>query len=311
MLFNTKTYWVNHKQTFRHEIEGNYLWSPTKSKNGYRNEFYENMTRIQPGDVVFSFADAQIRAVGICVTGAIRAPKPEEFGAAGGSWDEDGWMVSVSFELLNTPIRPKEHMAVLGPTLPTTHSPIRITGDGNQGAYLALIPPKMGDVVIDLIGPQWHDVANKATDHAKDVVEKEIQNRTDIGETEKSQLVRARRGQGIYRRNLEGLENACRITGVLGRQHLRASHMKPWRLSNNFEKLDGNNGLLLSPHIDHLFDRGFLSFEDDGRLLVSEASELVVLERWHIDVNKSYEPFRPKQIPYLSFHRNLFGFSSR
>jgi transposase len=51
--------------------------------------------------------------------------------------------------------------------------------------------------------------------------------------------------------------------------HLRASHIRPWRDSDNEARLDGENGLLLTPTIDHLFDRGFISFEDDGRLLIS------------------------------------------
>jgi putative restriction endonuclease len=65
------------------------------------------------------------------------------------------------------------------------------------------------------------------------------------------------------------IETRCRITGVTNPIHLRTSHCKPWRDSNNEERLDGENGLLLTPTIDHLFDRGFISFEDSGVLIVS------------------------------------------
>lgn len=92
---------------------------------------------------------------------------------------------------------------------------------------------------------------------------------SDIPDTEKSQLILARRGQGLFRRRLEYIESGCRLTGVSDRAHLRASHIKSWRDSTNRERLDGNNGLLLAPHVDHLFDRGFISFEDNGKLLVS------------------------------------------
>jgi putative restriction endonuclease len=51
-----------------------------------------------------------------------------------------------------------------------------------------------------------------------------------------------------------------------------ASHIKPWCESTNEERLNGENGLLLTPSIDHLFDRGFISFEDNGELLISDVA---------------------------------------
>jgi len=52
----TNYWWVNLKQTFKQEVDGNYLWSPTRKANGSKNHFYENMLLIKPGDIVFSFA---------------------------------------------------------------------------------------------------------------------------------------------------------------------------------------------------------------------------------------------------------------
>lgn len=48
-------WWVNQNQTYRHEIDGGYLWSPKKNKNEARNQFYENMREVSPGDLIFSF----------------------------------------------------------------------------------------------------------------------------------------------------------------------------------------------------------------------------------------------------------------
>lgn len=308
-------WWVNHKQTYAHEVNGNYLWSPTKRSDGGRNEFYENMKRIRPGDVVFSFANAEIRAIGICLAPAVLAPKPSEFGVAGDAWDNEGWRVPVEFTRLNSPLRPKDHMDVLAPTLPEKYSPIRANGNGNQGAYLASVPEDMAQAIIHLLGTQWSALNLKATsgweqqeevsEASEQEVERAIRNRTDIDETEKVQLVRSRRGQGVFRQNLESMEKGCRITGVTNRRHLRASHIKPWRASTNFEKLDGNNGLLLSPHIDHLFDQGYISFGDDGSLLVSPEVDSDTLARWGIDPNGNFGPFRAEQLPYLTFHREF------
>ena len=272
------------------------------------------MTRIQAGDIVFAFAGGEVRAVGVCTAPVVLAPRPAEFGPIGEAWGREGWRVPVEFTRLSRGLRPKDHMDQLGPTLPDRYSPIRADGNGNQGAYLAALPRRMADTLIRLLGQQWAELnvplssgersEGASAQAADDLVEREIHNRTDLPETERLQLVKARRGQGIYRQNLEGFERACRVTGACHSRHLRASHIKPWPVCTPFEKLDGNNGLLLSPHVDHLFDQGFISFSDDGRLLVSTKADPDTLEVWGIDLNGTFGPFRPEQLPYLEFHRD-------
>ena len=61
-------------------------------------------------------------------------------------------------------------------------------------------------------------------------------------------------------------EQYCRVTGVRETRHLKAGHIKPWRDATDGERLDGANGLLLSPHIDHLFDEGYITFSRAKRL---------------------------------------------
>ena len=84
---------------------------------------------------------------------------------------------------------------------------------------------------------------------------------------------------------------------------MRASHIKPWRKSSDIEKIDGNNGLMLAPHVDFLFDRGFISFEDDGTLIVSTQIEDGALESWGIPSVVNVGMFSPEQAVYLKFHR--------
>jgi predicted restriction endonuclease len=133
----------------------------------------------------------------------------------------------------------------------------------------------------------------------------EIEARKLEGDLEKIQLTKSRRGQGIFKANVRLVENQCRITGVSNIKHLRASHIKPWAASNNDEKLDGYNGLLLSPHIDHLFDRGFISFQDSGGILVSNELNPRVLEQWSIATSSNVGVFRASQQKYLEFHRDV------
>ena len=119
-------------------------------------------------------------------------------------------------------------------------------------------------------------------DPIADQHEKAIKGRTDIGATTKEQLVKSRRGQGVFRSNVRLNEKGCRVTGVTDPQHLRASHIKPWKDSTDEEKLDGCNGLLLAPHIDHLFDKGQITFTNNGDLLVSPRMDRAVLAKWGV-----------------------------
>ncbi len=289
-------WWVNQNQTYKAEVGGGYMWSPKTNKNGGYNQFYQNMTETNLGDIIFSFADTFIKTVGVVSAAATSADKPKEFGKAGDAWDIDGWLVRVDYEELNTPFKPKNHMDILAPLLPKRYSPIRADGAGNQ-VYLAEIPEVMAVSLLSFIGPQL----NVAIEEGQ---EREIKNRTDINTTQKYQLVRSRVGQGQYRNNLERHETGCRISGITDGRFLTASHVKPWAKSTDFEKLDGNNGLLLSPHIDRLFDRGYISFEDSGRLIFSPLLPSGVIDAWGLSTPAEEKPLSRKQSAYMSFHRS-------
>ncbi len=269
-------WWVNQNQTYRHEVRGGYLWSPKRKTNGSQNPFYDFMREVSPGDLVFSFADTWIRAIGTARSFAYEAPKPLEFGQAGAYWDRIGWRVDVHFhELRLGAIRPSQHMAMLEPLLPVRYAPLRPNGAGLQGVYLTRVDEPLAGMLIDLIGAEARTLA---TGHR--VAEKSLETATTIGlfeweehelarvqsdetlpETNRQAVVLARRGQGLFKQRVMHIERACRVTGVSLETHLRASHCKPWRDASNEERLDGENGLLLTPSIDHLFDRGFIGFE--------------------------------------------------
>jgi hypothetical protein len=302
-------WWVNHKQTFRQEVEGSYLWSPKAKKNGARNVSYDNMTRAIPGEVVFSYTDGRIAAVGVVIDRVRTAPSPAGSGEAAKPGQTDaGGLLPVRFELLSQPLVPKDQMTRLAPLLPVKDSPIRASGDGYPGVYLAEIPPPMAAVLRELLGGQVEEVEEKVAIETNDqltdaAIEERIWQRADLGPREKRQLINARLGQGVFRENVEHIERSCRVTGALDRRHLRAAHIKPWKLSDDREKLDGFNGLLLSPHVEHLFKRGHISFSDEGQLLVSKHLNPVVVKVWGLDKPRPPEVFGPEQRVYLEFHR--------
>ncbi|MCU1303610.1 MAG: hypothetical protein JWQ87_3894 [Candidatus Sulfotelmatobacter sp.] len=117
-------------------------------------------------------------------------------------------------------------------------------------------------------------------------LETEVEQNSQLPETDRQALIVARRGQGLFKDRVMQIERRCRITHVENAAHLRASHCKPWRDCNNDERLNGENGLLLTPSIDHLFDRGFIGFENSGNLIISPVAHTPSLQRMGIDTNK-------------------------
>jgi hypothetical protein len=296
-------WWVNQKQTHRQEIAGGFMWSPKKNADGGKNPYYDFMTQVNPGDLVFSFANAAIIAIGVATSSAYTANKPTDFGKAGLTWSEFGWAVDVDFQRAESPITPKLHMNLIAPLLPEKYSPIQANGNGNQ-VYLTSISSELGSLLLELLGsPELRsDVAN-LEDLAFNEQEQLIIQDELLEETMKTTLVLARRGQGKFRKRVEFFEGSCRVTGVTSSKLLIASHIKPWATSTNEERLNGHNGLFLSPHIDKLFDSGLMSFEDSGEMLFSETLDLDVLKRWNIDPTKKVKRFGQDQSYFLSHHR--------
>lgn len=114
--------------------------------------------------------------------------------------------------------------------------------------------------------------------------------------------MKARRGQGLFKERIAEVESGCRLTGVSDLIFLVASHIKSWRVSNNKERLSGYNSLLLSPHVALLFDKGYISFEDDGRLLFAPRAASV-LSAWQLDRELSNRIFTDEQKVFLHYHR--------
>lgn len=121
--------------------------------------------------------------------------------------------------------------------------------------------------------------------------------------TETTRLQKARVGQGQFRADLFDAWEACPLTGISTPDLVRASHIKPWKDCSPRERLDPNNGILLAVHMDCLFDKGLISFTDDGYLLISP--RLSQHERT-IFALRSPPPrikVKPAQARYLRHHR--------
>lgn len=303
-------WWVNQNQTHKEEIRGNFMWSPKANSDGHRNPFYDFMRDAAVGDLVFSFYDTLIQSLGMVTGVAQTAPKPE-FGNAGANWSNEGWFVPVYYCSLDSPIRPADKIEIIRPFLPRQYSPLQVNGRGNQGVYLTLVPENLADALIGLMGPSYFK-ALAAVSGYSNVIDAEIDelpgNEPEIAPTYRQQVVKARRGQGVFRSNVLLTEESCRVTRVGDSKHLRASHIKPWKDSNDSERLNGFNGLLLSPHIDHLFDKGFISFSNQQRLLIVPEVRGELLDKWSIDEAVNVGEFSRDQQAFLDYHRaNVFN----
>jgi hypothetical protein len=318
-------WWVNQNQTYRHEVPGGFLWSPKRNRGARLNPFYEFMREVAPGDLVFSFCDTRIRAFGIAQSHAYECPKPD-FGGAGRNWEAIGWRVDVRFHEVMRPIRPKDWMGVLAPLLPARYSPLQPNGNGLQGVYLTELPESLALALADLLGTEVGalaraEIAMEAPASSRvpelllweEHLERRIEANGSLSPTEREQLILARRGQGRFREGVQQLERACRVTRVDRPEHLRASHCKPWRDSTDAERLDGQNGLLLTPSIDHLLDRGFISFKPDGALLISPVAHRESLARMGVptDPGANVGAFTAGQARFLEYHRDAVFLRAR
>lgn len=299
MEFNV--WWVSQNQSYKYESRDGYIWSPKVNRNDSRNHFYDNMRLVKPGDLIFSYASSRLVSLGVIKSCARTAAIPEDH-ITSNSWSNEGWKVDVEYNELTNKISPTEHFNSIKPLLPEKYGPLNSSGQGNQ-AYLFAIPHALCELLVSLIGAEARAIIDGFSSIDRGQLEQLIADEQAYGhETTVVAIVEARKGQGKYKTNVLDVENCCRLTGVTNQRHLIASHIKPWRHSDNRERLDGNNGLLLSPHVDHLFDRGHITFSDSGDLIIGKSISKEVLRGWHIS-SGNYGSFNEAQKQYLSYHR--------
>ena len=260
------------------------------------------MTEVEPLDIIFAYANGRIRAVGVASSTAYTADKPRSFGSIGLNWSASGWRVDVVFRKLDDPIAPKDYWEHIQPLLPPKYSPLTSEGNGKE-AYLSSIDEKLGTFLLMVTQAKVPSIESaRLEDLQFDPEEQEIALDATMPETMRVTLIKARRGQGVFRERVQTIEANCRVTGVAASELLIASHIKPWKGSDPDERLDGNNGLFLSPHVDKLFDKGLISFEKNGAMLVSPKLDQDVLAKWSIDPTRKYGTFNGDQAYFLDYH---------
>lgn len=288
-------YWIVYQgKSWERAREGGYLWAPKLSKNGQSYEYWRNMARVRPGDLIFSGVDNAIRAVSQASALAYDATRPdrrdEEF------WDAMGWRLDVVYSDTPEPLYYRDWVPQIFAELPVQHSPFSRTMGPNQG-YLYEVPLSVGEHLLDLIRVLGLDIDAQANEAALP---------PKGGETERALLGKARIGQGKFRQDLIDRWNGrCALTGVDRRELLRASHIKPWSGSNNEERLDPCNGFLLSAAYDAAFDAKLISFADDGSMVLAEDFSVDDAQKAGINPELRLQALTDMNRQYLAEHRQL------
>ena len=126
----------------------------------------------------------------------------------------------------------------------------------------------------------------------------------NIEATTKEALINARVGQGAFRSQVLQLwGQCCAVTQSITFEAIRASHIKPWRISTDQERLDANNGLPLTASLDALFDSGLISFEPSGNLVISPSMSAAERQIYLLDGRSLVKQPTAKTAEYLAFHR--------
>lgn len=126
----------------------------------------------------------------------------------------------------------------------------------------------------------------------------------EIKEKDKETIIKARIGQGRYREFLKQKWNDTEsISDYANPDFMRASHIKPWKNCDNKECIDPENGLLLKPDNDFLFDQGYISFNDDGSIIISKMLSKQDIQEFHLSEEIRIKQVTSKMKDYLNYHR--------
>tara|TARA_B000000565_G_scaffold189965_1_gene144803 strand:- start:246 stop:1043 length:798 start_codon:yes stop_codon:yes gene_type:complete len=263
------------------------------------------MADAEVGDIVLSYANGKVSYFGVVVEEASTAHKPSEFGAAGDVWDNDGWFLPISWQKISPSIQPKLIWDEIQHLFPQKYSPLNGQGGGNQGCYLAEISEQIFLTLMQYSlekNPILFSTIQKNLATTSSALRRQI--------TEVKRTVSQRIGQLQFRNKVIKLEGACPITGVASPAFLRASHIKPWRVCETAEeRLDPYNGLALAPHIDQLFDQGYITFDTSGSLILSDECPPMIPIQWGFEekISQSLIEVNSKRSKYINYHnRHVF-----
>lgn len=154
----------------------------------------------------------------------------------------------------------------------------------------------------------WGLTGYEVSDEENPIIQRQLDEikKSNIDVTEKEMLIKSRVGQGIFRERVIAKYQKCIITGISDKRLLIASHIHPWRSANNYDRLSAENGILLSPLYDKLFDIGLISFNKDMKIIVSSQMNKQDIQKIGFNTDIVYLPSPSKNLQInMEYHRDM------
>ncbi len=260
-------FWVNQGSSSGAERAGGFFWAPNNASRVLQH--HTNVGLFRPGDIIICKGFSDIDFIAVITTAAVNNhPVPATHV---GGWAGNGYYATADYV-----------------PAPIPRSASHIYGDPLINAALATAQPKL----ITVAGLTSQTYACALSDQAGLALLNELgfNATTGIGaprlapsgavvmpSTSAAAMVQVRIGQDKFRKNLlSACGGACGVLNIAFPAVLRASHIKPWSVSDDAERLDPDNGIALSGHLDLLFDQGFISFDTAGDMIMSSQLPLPV-----------------------------------
>ncbi|OBT16229.1 hypothetical protein A9266_20010 [Vibrio tasmaniensis] len=300
-------YWVNLGDSFEEVKKFNFLWAPshTFTSGGAKtvSAGWKHVPHVKKDDVIICHEDKHVIYIAQATSDAYSSPRPEN--RTFDKWKKDGFKIDVKLIVLDIPVNNAEFKYDVLERFNEQCSP-KLFGSNAQAtqSYLVSIPDAVAAIILGCVGNEAAEITSPTSNSKSNRRPK----KADI-ERERQAIVKSRIGQGQFRKDVLDLWNhTCPITQVNMPELLIASHILSWQLSNNEEKVDEYNGFPLAPNVDKLFDKGLISFTDDGDLLVSPSLDIDILNSMGISSQAKIEGLYPEHAHYLKRHREVFGF---
>ena len=280
--------------TYEEERDLSCLWAPKLDKRGGEQHHHKRLLDINIGDRVIHLKDRKIMAISTAIRKAYDAECPREFKRQ--NFSSDGRMVDLELTELDDQINVNDIFDKIRDYLPEKYSPfIKHNGKGNQG-YLFEISANIFNIILDTDFDDQSTNSNNAN--------KEPQ--APKGESTVNSISVNRRSSAHQQYFKNQLLNhwgiKCVLTGITNKDLLIGAHIKPWTKSNEIEKIDKFNGLPLTPNADKLFELGYISFDNNGNILISNSIDEEDLKSLGINT-KTKLNISSEHTKYLEYHR--------
>lgn len=298
-------FWVNLGTSYKEVATSKFLWAPayTIGANGKKktNAGWDQVQEVKASDIIFCHLSGKIIYVAVALKDAYQAKRPAT--RAYTQWKDEGFQIDVDLKILSPAVSVEGFKSTLIAIHNKNCSPVLFTKDGGTAQqYMVHLPLGAGALILSQLGDMEVSVCELSSEQKKG-------GRLTKGGSRET-VTQARIGQGQFREEVLALwKNTCPVTGFARQELLVASHILPWSLSTETEKIDPNNGFPFSPAVDKLFDKGYISFDDKGRMLINESAiDVQDLGLLGILPNAKISGLNEQQKTYLGKHRELFHF---